>query len=166
MVNISTIFTAMECLGILIGVAIAIVQLRNINKTTQAELFMQLYHQFHNTEFMRQNIDIMMLEWKDFEDYWSKYGLNINPEATTMIYSVGNFFEGIGVLVNKNLIDLELVDDLMSGLALRYWEKLGPIIEKQREIFNWPEAYEWTEYLYNKIKSIAENERSLPNKQR
>lgn len=160
MVDWLTMLNMVETFGILIGVAIAIMQLLKLNKTNQAELFMTLYDSFHNKEFMRENIDIMMLEWEDFDDYWSKYGLNANPEATALIHSVGNFYEGIGVLVKRKLIDLGLVDDLMSGLALRYWEKMGPMIIKQRELFGWPEAYEWTEYLYNEIQAIMEKEES------
>jgi hypothetical protein len=124
------------------------------NKTRKAQLFMQIYSRFQDKEFLRQNIEIMNMEWTDFNDFWEKYGLIVNPEATSVIFSVGTYFEGIGVLVNEKLIDVKLVDDLMTGLIVRYWEKMEPIIKKQRALFNWPEAYEWTEYLYNKIKSL------------
>jgi len=141
-------------LALAAAIAYYVVISRNSSKTRKAQLFMQLYARFHNEEFLKKNIDIMNLEWEDFEDYWKKYGMNANPEATAMIHSVGNFFEGIGVLVKEKLIDLKLVDDLMTGLVKRYWEKMEPIIKQQRIIFNWPEAYEWTEYLYNEIKSL------------
>ncbi len=121
--------------------------------TRKAQLFMQLYSRFHDQDFMRRNIDIMNLEWEGFEDYWKKYGMVTNPQATSEHYSVGNFYEGIGLMVKRKLIDLEMVNDLMGGLVTRYWEKMGPVIEKQRELFNWPGAYEWTEYLYKQIQS-------------
>jgi len=124
------------------------------NNTRKAQLFMQIYNRFQDKEFLRQNIEIMNMEWVDFDDFWEKYGLIVNPEATSLIFSVGTYFEGIGVMVKEKLIDVKLVDDLMTGLVVRYWEKLEPIIKQQRTMFNWPEAYEWTEYLYNKIKSI------------
>jgi len=127
---------------------------RNTNKTRKAQIFMQLYDNFYNEEFFKKNIDIMNLEWEDFDDYWNKYGINVNPDVAAMIYSVGNYFEGVGLLVKEKLIDIKLVDDLMTGLVMRYWEKMGPIIKQERIRFNWPEAYEWTEYLYNEIKSL------------
>jgi hypothetical protein len=65
---------------------------------------------------------------------------------------VGTYLEGIGVLVNRRLIDLELVDELMTGIIERYWEKMESTVISQREILNWPEAMEWTEYLYKEIK--------------
>lgn len=137
---------------------------RNTIKNRKAQLFMQLYDHFHKTEFMKQNIYIMNLEWKDFDDYWKKYGAVANPETSSVIHSVGNYFEGVGLLVKRRLIDIDLVDELMTGLVTRYWEKMGPIIVEQRVLFNWPEAYEWTEYLYNEIKSISEKKRPKASK--
>lgn len=124
----------------------------NTIKTRKAQLFMQIYNSFQRQEFLKQFIDIMNLQWVDFEDYWEKYGMINNPEIASKIHSVGTYLEGIGVLVNRRLIDLELVDELMTGIIERYWEKMEPAIITQREILNWPEAYEWTEYLYKEIK--------------
>ncbi len=124
----------------------------NTIKTRKAQLFMQIYNSFQKQEFLKQFIDIMNLQWADFEDYWQKYGMINNPEIASKIHSVGTYLEGIGVLVNRRLIDLELVDELMTGIIERYWEKMEPAIIVQREVLNWPEAYEWTEYLYKEIK--------------
>jgi len=124
----------------------------NTIKTRKAQLFMQIYSSFQKEEFLRQFIDIMNLQWADFEDYWQKYGMVNNPEIASKIHSVGTYLEGIGVLVNRRLIDLELVGELMTGIIERYWEKMEPTIISQREILNWPEAMEWTEYLYKEIK--------------
>ena len=124
----------------------------NTIKTRKAQLFMQIYNSFQRQEFLKQFIDIMNLQWADFEDYWQKYGMINNPEIASKIHSVGTYLEGIGVLVNRRLIDLELVDELMTGIIERYWEKMEPAIISQSEILNWPEAYEWTEYLYKEIK--------------
>jgi hypothetical protein len=121
-------------------------------QTRKAQLFMQIYSSFQREEFLRQFIDIMNLEWTDFEDFWGKYGMTNNPEQASKIHSIGTYLEGIGVLVNRKLIDLDLVDELMTGIVERYWDKMEPVIMAQRELFNWPEAYEWTEYLYNEIK--------------
>jgi len=102
------------------------------NNTRKAQLFMQIYNRFQDKEFLRQNIEIMNMEWVDFDDFWEKYGLIVNPEATSLIFSVGTYFEGIGVMVKEKLIDVKLVDDLMTGLVVRYWEKLEPIIPRKR----------------------------------
>jgi hypothetical protein len=137
--------------GVVVAAIVGLRQLSNLVANRQAQLFMQLYDRFSREEFLNEFIEVMALQWVDFEDYWQKYGLDNNRDATLKIHSVGNFFEGIGVLVKRRLIKIELVDDLMSGSIIRYWEKMMPVIIEQRKKFNWPQAYEWTEYLYNKI---------------
>jgi len=72
--------------------------------------------------------------------------------------SVGSYFEGMGVLVNRKLIDVSFVDDLISGLIIRYWEKMEPIIDDAREKMDYPQLAEWTEYLYREIRTIAEEQ--------
>jgi len=132
----------------------------NTIKTRKAQLFMQIYNSFQRQEFLKQFIEIMNLQWTDFEDYWQKYGMINNPEEASKIHSIGTYLEGIGVLVKRKLIDLELVDELMTGIIERYWEKMEPMIIAQRELLDWPEAYEWTEYLYKKIKQKKSKDKS------
>jgi len=35
---------------------------------------------------------------------------------------------------------------------------MKPMMVEWRERFNWPQAFEWAEYLYNEIKPIAEQQ--------
>jgi len=55
----------------------------------------------------------------------------------------------MGVLLKRNLIDLELVDDLFSGPIKIAWKRFKPIAEDARKQLNYPE---YTEYLYNEMK--------------
>jgi hypothetical protein len=62
------------------------------------------------------------------------------------------FFEGVGILLHKKLIDIELVDDLFSSPIIMIWEKTLPITKALREYFKRPQLSEWFEYLYNEMK--------------
>ena len=62
------------------------------------------------------------------------------------------FFEGVGVLVKKRLIDIELVEDLLSQRILWYWEKTKPIATVIRRELNDPTQLDSVEYLYNQMK--------------
>jgi hypothetical protein len=127
-------------------------------ETRQAQLFMQLYTSFTSYEFkMKWNEIMNVWEWKDFEDFNSKYGLS-NPAEFSKFDLVGTFFEGVGVLVKRGLFDVTLVDDLMSGHIVSGWERFEPIIIEYREKMNWPQCLEWWEYIYHEVKSIAEKQ--------
>ena len=64
----------------------------------------------------------------------------------------GLFLEGVGVLLHRKLIDISLVDDLLSGPIKMVWEKMKPIIEDARKQLKQPQYAEWVEYLYNEMK--------------
>lgn len=65
-----------------------------------------------------------------------------------------SFFEGIGVLLKRDLIDIEIVDDLLSVAIRGYWKKFECVIVGSREIINEPKMMADTEYLYNEIMKI------------
>ncbi len=128
-------------------------------ETRQAQLFMQLYTIFTNYEFKTKWNDMMNVwDWKDFEDFNSKYGWATNPAEFSKFDFIGTFFEGIGVLVKRGLVDVTLVDDLMSGHIVSGWEKFGPLVKDFRIALNWPQCLEWWEYLYHEVKSIMEKQ--------
>jgi hypothetical protein len=155
----------LQTIGILItGISLTvaafyyIMTLRNQEKARQAQLFMQLYNRFQSIEFHRQFNKLLEWEFNDFEDFLNKYGRENNPEAYALRGSVGGYFEGMGVLVKRGLIDVTLADDLISGAIMLFWDKFGPIYLEMRERINYPQFAEWTEYLYNQIKPLVEEQ--------
>lgn len=92
------------------------------------------------------------MEWEDAEDYERKYGDDL--EAYSKVDSLGIFFEGIGVLVEQELIDVNLVARLMSGNIIRFWELMGPVWKARREHYRTPYIMEYNEWLYNAVKRV------------
>ena len=68
------------------------------------------------------------------------------------------FFEGIGVLVKRKLINMDLVDDLFTFPVLETWQKVRPIMKGVRELQKTPSIGEWFEYLYNEMKKREQRE--------
>ena len=101
---------------------------------------------------MKQFSDITNVwEWKDYDDFNEKYGPNNNPEDYASFLVLITYFEGVGVLVKRGLINADFVDDLLSGLIIRLWEKYETYIISLREIRQWPQFAEYVEYLYNEM---------------
>jgi hypothetical protein len=81
----------------------------------------------------------------------NRYG---GPEEAAIFNSVGGYFETMGILLEKELIDPELVDNLFSSYFTRYWQKYKSLFFEFREKYDMPQSMEWDEYLYNEIKEI------------
>jgi len=150
--------------GVSIGIAALYytLTLRNTQKnlqqqleTRQAQMFMQLYDRFNQKDHQRTWTEtIWGMQWDDYHDWYQKYGPETNPDGWTSMQSVHAFFEGIGVLVKNELIDIRMVDDMMSSNIVITWEKFRPLILEIRKEWGVPQMWEWVEYLYDEIRNI------------
>ena len=153
MLDVASISTIVAAISVIVGVTLAILQLRHIVKTRQTDLVIRLYTTFGSKEFQEALMKTMTLEFKDFDDFRKKYASSSDYAKTPEFIAnemVSILFEGIGVLLRKKLISIELVDDLFSGPIKSTWQKMSPLIEGYRKTM-YPQAYEWFEYLYNEM---------------
>ena len=96
--------------------------------------------------------------WTDYDDFMEKYGQRTNPKAYSKFVTMGNYFEGVGMLVGRGLINVEMVNDLMWSPITEFWEKFSPVFIEMRNRSSLPENGTNTEYLYNQIKKIEPNQ--------
>ena len=124
-------------------------------ETRQAQLFMQIYNKWSDIEYKTEARKLLQWEFTDTNDYIEKYMGPDKPEYEGPSTAINTYLEGVAVLIDRELIDVSLVDELMSGYIIQYWEKFGPVHIDLRSRLNYPHLSEWVEYLYNKIKKIT-----------
>ncbi len=115
-------------------------------------MVMGLYSTFSSKEFQMALNQINNFQFKDADDFSKKYGAEADAEAFATWQSVAAFFEQVGILLHRKLINIALVDDLLTTPIKQQWEKMGPIIKDRRERLGLPQIWEWFEYLYNEMK--------------
>jgi hypothetical protein len=158
MVDYGTLSIVLTGIGIIGAIVYYTLTLRNATKTRQAQLFMQIYNRFNTREFVEQ-MNYLRFKWSipQLEDWSEFFTSEEYQEDFNIVASTVYFFEGVGVLVSKGLIDVELVDDLMSGPLTHIWERMLPFNDSARAVLGQPAA-EWYEFLYNKVKPIREKQ--------
>jgi hypothetical protein len=144
-VDIQTVSIAIASTSVFLAAIYYIFQIRHQTKLRQTDLVMRLYSTFGSKEFQDAWTRIESMEFKNYDEYVKKYGSGDYVQCAT-------FFEGIGVLLKKKLIDINLVDALF-GIPLIYMhEIMKPLIEGNREQFHNQRVFEYFEYLYNEMK--------------
>ena len=135
-------------------------QSKNQNLTLEnrnAQLLMRIYDKYTETKLMRQQMEIINCDcdWTDVEDFWNRYGPETNTEFYTSFGRLAYYFDGIGVLVKRNLVEKEAIYDLMGAHILQYWNNYyGPIMSGLREKWDNPDAYLQFEYLANEMEKL------------
>jgi hypothetical protein len=132
---------------------------RMIMKTTletrQVQMFMNLFIYHLNYNFNKQaGQQLMEWKWEDFEDFDRKYGLKSNPEAWTWWTLIMNWFEGISLLADSNLVNIDVIDKWVGAWFRSFWEKFEPIVIKYRTHLDRPVFYKNLEELYSHLEKL------------
>lgn len=152
MVDYQTISIVLTGIGMIIALTYYALQIRNQNRTRQAQLFMSVYNNHISIPTMTILVEMMWLwGWEDFDDFRAKYAYPNNIEAHVKWTHYFASLEGLGVLCKKGLIDPELVYDSQYASIIFVWEKFLPIIEEYRLRMNAPHIYDDPEYLYTEL---------------
>jgi len=148
MVDLQTVSIAIASASVVVGVIYYALQLRNQAKQRQTELVTRLYSTYASEEFQKEWFIFMTEETNDYNTYRKKYAVEFPPTAV--------FFNEIGVLLSKKLIDIDLVNSLFGGVIMRYWERLKPFLESCRRELNSPKLGFGVEYLCNEIQKFQQ----------
>ena len=131
---------------------------RQAHETRQAQLYMQLYSFYDNKEFLKDYGNITnVYEYGGVEDWWEKYSPAVDNEAYSSWLRVGRFFDGVGILMRRELIEKELIFDLLGDVIKGSWEGTSPetgmesFIMGGREYWDMPKLWNNFEYLYKEL---------------
>jgi len=145
MVDIPTVSIVLASASVMAAAIYYILQIRHQTKVRQTDLVMRLYSTRTSKEFQESWKKVISLESKEYRNYEKWY------EWSDFIV-VAAFFEGIGILLHRKLVDIGLVDDLFSYSIKTIWEKIKEVVEAVRKHQSAPQIWEWFEYLYNEMK--------------
>lgn len=128
-------------------------------ETRQAELFMNVFNRWNarDVQMAYGNTRFRLIpQIKDFSDYQQKVldeRAKGNLEPWFNIQLIATYMEGLGMLVKRGLIDIELVEDLFSNRIKWYWENFFTTIGNiRRKQLNDMKLYDSAEYLYHELK--------------
>jgi hypothetical protein len=165
LVDYSTLSIVFTGLSISIAAFYYIMTLRNTQRnqqlqleTRQAQMFMGIYNQLNQADFINAWMAFMEMEWSNYEELKL---IQDDSELGRYLWVIGMFYEGLGVLVKNNLVPIKLVAETITGMTRMYWEKFIPIVEEGRIELNLPRWYSETEYLYNELMKYLEEHPEL-----
>jgi len=144
-VDIQTVSIAIASAGVFAAAIYYILQLKHQSKMRQTDLLVRLFSMTMTKDFAEAWEKVMgEREILNYRDYWKKYGF---VEVDEVFW----FFEQLGRLLQKGLIDIDLLP-IPYGQVKLFWEKMEPIKEGARKYFNEPKLAQGLEYLYNEMK--------------
>jgi len=104
-----------------------LLQLRHMDQHRDLEISMRLF-EWAETDRLRKAFRWVEKEFQ-FGDY-EKYKVEVeeNFEVSDYPYQVEAFFEEVGFLVNRKLVDIDVIVDRLGAYVISNWKKLEPWI--------------------------------------
>jgi hypothetical protein len=147
-----TSFSALvAAISVVVGVIFAIIQMRHAAKIRQTEYVIRLNPALQaSVGNLAEAAKILSRDFTSYEDYVKTHG---DPMYDRAFLTVAAYYDDLGYLLYKRLIDTDIVEYILSGGIAGSWERLQQIIRGMREDRKLPTLLEWFEYLYNEMKA-------------
>jgi xanthosine utilization system XapX-like protein len=155
MVDITEISAVVAAAGVLVGVIYYILDMRNQAGMRQTDLLMRMYLAMGSEDMNKARLRFLALKITTYDDFKEKYGPPFSAEPSQEwidLDKIGWFYNGLGLLVHRQLASVELVEDFLGYGVVIAWERIGPLAYGWRKEYNMPKSFGWFEYLYNEMK--------------
>lgn len=123
MVDVSQLLNVVATASIVLGALFAVAELRGLAKDRRTELVMNVWSTFTDPDFAEAHCRIDGTECKDLKDIVDKC-------TRADILKLSQFYEGLGLLVRKRLVDPQLVLEMSYPRII--WAKLKPWMDDER----------------------------------
>lgn len=154
MVDTSFVLNLVETVGILIGVTIGIIEIRNIREERRNQMIDLNIQNSGRIETYEKWIRAVSQVFSSYEEWREKYGPITNPEAAKYMYAIWGIYDALGNNLRDGYIDADYMLKNISPIipVIAIWERSKVIFEHWRERYNYPSMYDGFEYLYNIVK--------------
>ena len=156
--ELSILIQIISSLAMTLGIVFGILNLRNFQSMRKREAAILMLNSFQTMEFVRGLLYIFNLP-----DNSAHEDLENLPEEKFMtIYLVLGTWERLGILVFRNEIPVDLVDDAFSGPIIQSWIKLGNYVETFRTRVGRETGFEWFQWLAERMMEREQHGSAIP----
>jgi hypothetical protein len=92
-------------------------------------------------------IELMNMQWDDYDDFEKKYGSDVNPDNYAKRMSVWQSYNLLGHLLEKNVVDADTCYIAGGTFSIYVWQKYKQILDEHSKRYVGSDAYTGLEYL-------------------
>jgi len=134
-----------------IGVCIAafyyVLNLRETAKNRRAATSNNVQQLFLTEEWQQRFLDVMSMQWKDFDDFKKKYDSSVNPQSYVKRNSLLVQYDNVGRQYRSGVVDLDAFGSVSAYALVLAWLKFKPIIEGYRGLEYPRDSFSDFEYI-------------------
>lgn len=144
--------------AVVLGIIFGILNLWNFQRMRKRESAILILNSFQTNDFVRGLLLVFSLPDGIEKDEFDR----LPKDDYLAIYLLLGTWERLGILVYRNEIPLELVDDAFSGPILISWQKLNGFIQQFRVEVNRETGFEWFQWLAERMMERERTASAIP----
>ncbi len=132
MVDATFVLNLVETVGILVGVAIAIMEIRKSREERNDQVTDQFMQYRYSNEFVKNWVSFLLnSDFSTYEEWSEKYSPYVNPEVYIHFLSLLSFFNAVVQRLIDGSMNLEQTPPgLLDVMVIAVYERSLPIIEE------------------------------------
>ena len=137
-----------------IGVCVAgfyyMMMLREQSRSRKIAQTNELLRFFLTLEGQKMFLELMNMEWTDYDDFEKKYGTDTGEEGVINCakrHVIWFSYDTLGRQLKNGLIDRDTLYGATGTSAIWIWAKFKPVIFENRRRYSGSDAFEGLEYL-------------------
>ena len=143
-------------IGIIVSILYYANVLRNTDKTRKMQILFSIQKDRAQSGGILRYVNVMKMDWQDFDDFNQKYGFERNPETFAEWYSFLTQFDDYGYMLKQGMIELEFLYEVNFPSIVKLWYKFKPIfVERRQEEDNSEREMFWFQYLAEELERVA-----------
>jgi len=149
--DIPTISIVIASASVIVSAVYFMLDIRHQRRIRQTESIIRLSPWFNmDAKDIQEAIsNVCSTEYTDYKDYLTKYAGK--PEQTSLKL-LGNFFEGVGLLVYMKLVETGVVFNFWGDVAESVWDDNEKLINSMRKDSGTPYTFQYWEFLVKEVK--------------
>ena len=150
-IDLQTVSVLIASASVIGGAIYYMLETRHQRRERQTESVIRLSPWFNvDAKTIQEAIaSVCSTEYTDYKDYVEKYAGT--PEQTSLKL-LGNYFEGVGLLVFRKLVEIDIVFNFWGDVAESVWDDNEEIINGMRKDAGTPFTFQYWEFLVTEFK--------------
>jgi hypothetical protein len=133
MIELSLVRDMVAIFGVIAGLTYYYLTVQSQRKNQKLQSAYNIWNVYHDDQAYSRWLETMNLEWKDVDEFIEKYWRD--PELQPRIGTIWQFYDGMGYMWKKGVLDISDQAPLYGSGCLFMWRKYKPVIEYMRDDF-------------------------------
>lgn len=131
-IAVNAIASIVSAVAFLVGSIVVVLQLRHMAKDRFVAATGSLFEIWESREFQEAQLWILhRLQERTWEEFLAKHKGDFGEEA---FHQVGAFYNRVGTLTLRHLIDKDVTLRTMGGYAIAVWRRIEPLVREARRV--------------------------------